>query len=132
MSLYVTDTHPLVWYATNQHAKLTRKVIRLFDQATRGQILIYVPAVVLWEISFLIKSGRIRLQRPFDQWAGALVAMRGFDLAPLEIEVIAEAYNLSFDDPFDAAIVATARIKDLPVITKDVVMTHSGMVDVEW
>ena len=131
MSLYVTDTHPLVWYATNQHAKLTRKVIRIFDQASRGQVLIYVPAVVCWEISFLIKSGRIRLKQPFDQWAGALVAMRGFDLASLELD-IAEAHSLTFDDPFDAAIVATARLKDLPLITKDETISDSGMVDVEW
>ncbi len=132
MSLYVTDTHPLVWYATNQHAKLTRKVIRLFDQAARGQVLIYVPAVAFWEISFLIKSERIRLKQPFDQWAAALVALRGFDLAPLELEIIGEAHNLTFDDPFDAMIVATARVKDLSLITKDETITGSGMVDVEW
>jgi len=132
MSLYVTDTHPLVWYATTQHAKLTRKVIRIFDQASRGQILIYVPAVVLWEISLLVKSGRIRLKQPFDQWTGAFIIMRGFDLAPLELEVITEAHNLFFDDPFDAAIAATARVKDLPLITKDEAITNSGIVDIEW
>jgi len=25
MSLYVTDTHPLVWYATGKHRQLSRK-----------------------------------------------------------------------------------------------------------
>ena len=95
--------------------------------------MIYVPAVVLWEVSFLMKAGPIRLQQPFAQWASALTAMRGFDLAPLDLEVIAEAHHLTFtDDPFDAAIVATARIKDLPLITKDSVITDSGIVDVEW
>lgn len=132
MSLYITDTHPLVWYATNQHAKLTKKVIRIFHQAEQGQVWIYVPAVTFWEISLLVKNGRIRLKQPFDQWAAALVALRGFDLLPLELEVIAEAHNLTFDDPFDAAIVATARVKDLPLITKDETITDSGMVDVEW
>ena len=133
MSVYVTDTHPLVWYATSQHTKLTRKVIRIFDQASHDQAMIYVPAVVLWEISFLVKAGRLGLQQPYAQWASALTARRGFDLAPLDLEVIAEAHQLTFtDDPFDAAIVATSRIKDLPLITKDAVVTDSGIVEVVW
>jgi hypothetical protein len=83
---------------------------------------------------FILGEGwRIRLQQPFAQWASVLTAMRGFDLAPLDLEVIAEAHQLTFtDDPFDAAIVATARIKDLPLVTKDSIITDSGIVEVAW
>src|SRR5215208_4459223 len=112
MSIHVTDTHPLIWYVTNQHTKLSQKALRLFDQARSGRGLIYVPAAVFWEISFLLKSARIKLNQPFEQWANALLAIEGFDLAPLDIEVIAESLRLTFsNDPFDVAIVATARVK---------------------
>lgn len=133
MNIHVTDTHPLIWYVTNHHTKLSKKVLRLFDQAYNGQGLIYVPAIVFWGISFLLKSGRVMLYQPFEQWANYLLAIGGFDIAPLDIEVIAESLRLSFNnDPFDVAIVATARIKDLPLITKDDDITSSQVVDIVW
>jgi PIN domain nuclease of toxin-antitoxin system len=133
MSIHVTDTHPLIWYVTNQHSKLSKKAHRLFDQARNGQGLIYVPTAVFWETSFLLKSARIRLHQPFEQWANSLLAIEGFDIAPLDIEVIAESLRLNFNnDPFDVAIVATARIKDLPLITKDQDITSSQVVEIEW
>ena len=133
MAVYVTDTHPLLWYASGHHAKLSKKALRIFNEAVRDRALIYVPAVVLWEIALLNKSRRIQLREPFDQWAAALLARRGFDLAPLDLQVVAEAINLTFnDDPFDAVIVATAKIKDLSLITKDVEITNAQVVEVAW
>jgi len=133
MAVYVTDTHPLLWYAGGHHAKLSKKVLRIFNEAMRDQALIYVPAVVLWEVALLDKGRRIQLREPFDQWASALLSRRGFDLAPLDLPVVVEAVTLSFnDDPFDAAIVATARVNDLPLITKDVEITDAQMVEVAW
>ncbi len=133
MALYVTDTHPLIWYATNHHAKLSRKVLRIFSDATHEEALVYVPAAVLWEISVLLKRGRVPLWEPFEHWARALLAQGGFDLAPLDLQVIAEASYLTFNgDPFDAVIVATARLKELPLITKDQEITTAGMVEIAW
>ena len=36
MSVYVTDTHPLVYYFTRDHSKLSRRALRTFQQAERG------------------------------------------------------------------------------------------------
>ena len=44
VSDYVTDTHPLVWYAAGKHRKLSRKALRVFNAAARDEALIYVPA----------------------------------------------------------------------------------------
>ena len=62
MSVYVTDTHPLVWYATNKQAKLSKKALSAFNAASRQEALIYVPSFVFWEIAMLLKVGRISLQ----------------------------------------------------------------------
>lgn len=35
MSLYVTDTHTLVWYATGEHRQLSTKVLRAFNAASQ-------------------------------------------------------------------------------------------------
>jgi len=46
VSAYVTDTHPLVWYAAGKHRKLSRKALRVFNAAARDEALVYVPAFV--------------------------------------------------------------------------------------
>jgi PIN domain nuclease of toxin-antitoxin system len=132
VAVYVTDTHPLVWYATNKSAKLSRKALSAFKAASREEALIYVPGFVLWEVAMLLKIGRISLQEDYGDWAEHLVAQPGFDMAPFSVDVTNEAYRYPFADPFDGVIVATARVMDLPLITKDFEITDSGLVDIHW
>jgi PIN domain nuclease of toxin-antitoxin system len=133
MSVYVTDTHPLVWYAAGARSSLSRKALKAFDRAEDGRALIYVPAAALWEVSFLVKGGRFRPRQPFGQWAAAIFSRRGFEIAPLDVEVIDATLGISFnEDPFDHAIVATAMLKDLPLITRDEAITGANVVKVEW
>ncbi len=133
MAVFVTDTHPLVWYATGRHRQLSTKALRAFRAADSGRARILVPAVVLWEISILEKIGRIRLAQPFTPWAETLVSQPGFDLAHLAPADIGEAMKFNLpDDMFDAAIVAAATTRDLPLITRDEGITDSGIVAVLW
>jgi PIN domain nuclease of toxin-antitoxin system len=133
MSVYVTDTHPLVWYAAGQHGKLSKKVSRIFDKAWNDQAFIYIPTAVLWEIAILLKIGQIKMPEPFESWAAVLTRRQGFDIAVLDVEIIAKSMKIFLnDDPFDEAIVATALIKDLTLITKDAAITDSGIVEVIW
>jgi predicted nucleic acid-binding protein len=64
MSVYVTDTHSLIYYVTGHNAKLSRRALRAFQQAEQVEEYIYVPAVVLCEISRLEKEGQVRLNEP--------------------------------------------------------------------
>ena len=132
MSLYVTDTHPLVWYLSGQRRKLSKKALRIFQDATDQLALVYVPIVVAWEVAILLKAGRIQFRETFEQWTSLLERL-GFDFVPLEMDVLHEARHLMFTkDPFDATIVATARVKDLPLITKDEAIIEAGVVEVTW
>lgn len=132
MSIFVTDTHPLVWYATGKHRQLSRKALRAFNEAISEEALIYVPAFVLWEIAMLLKVKRIELAEDYRDWAERLIAQRGFDLAAFSVEVATEAYYYPFQDPFDGVITATAKVMDLPLITKDVEIGESRLVEIHW
>lgn len=133
MSVYVTDTHALIFYVTGRNNRLSRRARRTFEQAERGEAYIYIPAVTLWEVSRLEQAGVIRLNEPYEDWADALLAHPCFECVPLDEKVIAEARNFLFSrDVFDAAIVATARFKDVPLITRDEEIVTSGVVDVWW
>jgi len=133
MSVYVTDTHPLIYYAGRNHIQLSESARDAFEQAERGEAFILIPAPALWEVSMLEQAGHIKLRKPFREWVRDLLRNPCFDLTPLDAEIISEARDYGFNnDIFDAAIVATARLRDLPLITKDMAITDSGLVEIYW
>jgi PIN domain nuclease of toxin-antitoxin system len=132
VSVYVTDTHPLVWYATGKHRQLSPKVLRAFHAASSAEALIYVPVFVLWEIAMLLKVGRIALQEPYGDWAEHLLAQPGLAMAAVDGRMLAEAYYYPFPDPFDSVITATAKVMDLPLMTNDAEINASQLAEVYW
>ena len=90
--MYVTDTHPLIWYASRTHRQLSHRALRAFEQAENGEAFILVPAPVLWEVSILDKAGHITLSKPFDHQNGVyVVALDVVEVVPvlsrLDVEV---------------------------------------------
>ena len=56
--MLVTDTHPLIWYSTGKHSQLSRRVLIAFQKAETAEVLIYIPAVIFWEIALLENLGK--------------------------------------------------------------------------
>ena len=133
MSLYVTDTHPLVWYTTETYRKLSPKALRAFQRASRGEVLIWVPAMAIWEVGLLQRIRRVRLKPSFREWADALLAQAGFAIATMDLDTVYSSLDSEpGSDLFDVSIVATARQKELPLITKDQAITQSGAIEIFW
>ena len=133
MSVFVTDTHPLVWFTLGKRSNLSKKVLRVFEEAETGDGFIYIPAIVLWEVALLERGGKIKLDSGFLRWSEKIFANTGFGIAPLEAEIIAlgAGYHIN-GDPFDETIAAFAAHLDLPLITKDYAITNSGLVEIYW
>lgn len=131
--MFVTDTHSLVWYFNGKHSSLSPKVLSAFQKAENAEIVIYIPSVVFWEIALLEKRGRIVLKDGFENWSRKILSKSGFAIAHLETEIIAKSVGYNFnEDPFDNAIVATAVEFEIPLITKDVAITESNLVEIFW
>ncbi|HEX9004733.1 MAG TPA: PIN domain-containing protein [Blastocatellia bacterium] len=133
MSMYVTDMQALVFYANRNQRQLSRRAWEAFEQAENRQAFILIPAPALWEVSILERIGQIKLNTSYEEWTRDLFAHPCFDCVPLDVAIIAEARNCNFNnDIFDAAITATAIVKDLPLITRDNAITVSGLVEIYW
>ena len=105
-TLLVTDTHPLVWYITAQFHKLPAKVKRAFDDAVEGRCAIFIPAVVLWELSLLIKTGTIRPSVTLEEYVQEQFFAKAMSILDIETEDILRSHSLGFSrDPFDVLIV---------------------------
>jgi PIN domain nuclease of toxin-antitoxin system len=119
-SILVSDTHPFVYFLTGQVHKLPKKVKLAFDAAVEGRSAIFIPAIVLWELSFLIKAGTVRLPVSLEELVREHFFAKAISLQDLETEDILKSHALSFSrDPFDVLIVAMALRIDCPLISGD-------------
>jgi len=132
--LYVTDTHPLVYFSTGKTQKLGKSARRAFQEAERGRGRIVIPVTALEEILLLSEVGKIRLRLPFRD----LVARYEQEPSPFFIQdytkeiLLYVAQYPVIRDPFDRVIVATARALEYPLITNDGFLQEEGFVPVVW
>ena len=126
---YVTDTHSLLWYFTDDQ-RLSQKALKSFESTVKeGQII--VPAVVLAEMLFIAKKGRIPLG--FTATVAKIETLANFEIAPLDLDVlkIAEGIDVPLE-MHDKLIVATAIRYDACLITRDEQITKSKTVKIIW
>ena len=112
---------------------LSRQVLAAFEDAQNAKSPIYIPIGVLWETAILLNKGSIRLPDSFSHWADNLSKQPGFRILNLDFSTISRSVGYTFNkDLFDRVIVATAVEVELPLITKDVEITESNLVDIYW
>ena len=128
----VADTHALVFHAAGG-GKLGPKARAHFDACERGQAIVYIPVVVMWEVSLLARAVRINLHRSLSAFCEDLFSNPAYQPLPLTPEQVLLADEMRFTrDPFDALIVAVARDLRLPLITRDNAIRESGTVRIIW
>lgn len=130
--MFVTDTHPLLYYTSGLRDRLGRAARRLFERADSGGALIYIPSIALWETARLAARGRIDLPLRFDHWCRSIEASDGFSVAALEWLDVDAARTLPFPDPYDCLIAGTALRMAMPLITRDEEIVRSGLVETLW
>lgn len=124
------DTHALVWYLSRPK-RLGRAAARLLRAADAGRAEIFVPAIVLVELTLLREAGRNVIG--IAQVEALLAAQPAFQLQPLEMTQAREFALLeSLADPFDRLIVAAARGAGVRLISADPSIDESALVETIW
>lgn len=127
---YVVDTHVFVWW-TDAPRRLARGAKRALRDVDAGRACARLPSVIGAELALLGERGR-NVPAPSDLEA---VTRRSANvrLVPLGLQEILEFAHLrALVDPFDRMIVATARAAGVPLITADMRIAESGLVEVIW
>jgi PIN domain nuclease of toxin-antitoxin system len=126
---YVTDTHSLVWYFTGS-SRLSKRALNVFEKTVK-EGTIFIPTVVLAEIMYISKKGRIPIS--FSETLEKIEHNDNFEITPLDLDILNIADKIEYDmEMHDRIIVATAIFHDVPVITKDEVIKQSGVCNVIW
>jgi PIN domain nuclease of toxin-antitoxin system len=124
------DTHVLRrWFGDAR--RLSREQARVLQSATRRGEPVALSAFTLLEIAVLHAGGKIQLQSPLEDFFSDLQSQALLRVLPIDFEIAAEVASLgSLRDPADRAIVATARVHRLRLVTSDQRIIESGLVAV--
>jgi len=117
---YLLDTHVWVWMHSfpEMLSDASRDVLQ--DPGDSDELLL--SPISLWEVCKLVEKGRISLFQDLEAWMAAALETPLLRLAPLDLPVFLRSTTLPqpfHNDPADQMIVATARLHDATIITRD-------------
>jgi PIN domain nuclease of toxin-antitoxin system len=126
---YVTDTHSLVWYFT-ENPRLSRKALKVFEKTVKEGTII-IPTVVLAEIMYIAKKGRITMS--FAETVKKIEDSENFEITPLDLAILKKADEIDYElEMHDRLIAATALFFDASILTKDQTIKESNLCRVIW
>ena len=114
------DTHTWIWLMSGE-GNISQKAIIQVEKARENNSL-YLSDISLWETSMLIEKQRITLNQPILSWIKNAIKVSNIHLVHLTPEIVVESNALGQNfhgDPADRIIVATARIMNLILFTRD-------------
>lgn len=117
---YLLDTHTWVWMHAFPEC-LSRKVSRILTSLGTDDSLL-LSSISLWEVCKLMEKGKIRLLEDLEVWVEQALDVPGLRTCPLDFQVFYKSTHLPppfHADPADQMIVATARLHDATILTKD-------------
>lgn len=119
--MLVLDTHILIWW-TGGDPKLTVNARERIDKAIENGESILISAITAWEISMLVKKGRLTLTMDVDTWLQTVDEIENVSFVPIDNKVALESTRLPGEfhkDPADRMIVALARTLSSTLLTAD-------------
>ena len=117
MKLFL-DTCTILW-AVAQPKKLSKKAQGLIIDENSS---ICVSPMSCAEIACLSDRKLIEIDQHWKLWFRKYIDLNGWDIIPVDLPIIEEAYSLPGDfheDPVDRILVACARLYQAAIVTAD-------------
>ena len=134
MTSVVADTHTLIWYIFDLR-RLSETALTTLEQAVNGGNPIYVSAISVVEIAYLVEKGRFT-EEALKRILNALDDPKvGIVLAPLDRNVsgaIQQIDRATVPDMPDRIIAATALSLGFPLVTRDLRIQALTSIQTIW
>ncbi len=107
------DTHALLWWLDDNPILSERARSAITD----GQNLVFVSAVVVWEIRIKEALGKLKIPDNFQE----ILREQPFDLLDITVEHAHSIRQLPpfHRDPFDRLLVVQAKIESMTLVSRD-------------
>ncbi|OGV37104.1 MAG: twitching motility protein PilT [Lentisphaerae bacterium GWF2_49_21] len=118
MTPVLLDTCALIWW-TSDTGKLSEKALEACNRIKISGAAI--SSISIWEIGMKIKNKKIDMGCSISELVNKLYEIDKFEIVPVDEITWLQNLSLEWDhrDPADRTIVATAKLRNLPIITKD-------------
>jgi PIN domain nuclease of toxin-antitoxin system len=130
--MIVLDTHAW-WWAVSEPSQLSRKARQLINKTPPDQRT--VASISIWEFAMMVARGRIHLTITPEEWLDHAICRTGLTILDLNPQIALESCKLPgtfHRDPADRIIVATARVYQSQLITKDQKISDYPFVTTVW
>jgi PIN domain nuclease of toxin-antitoxin system len=115
------DTHVWIWFVMGSDELHGAAIRGSMESAIKSSGL-FISSISLWETAMLVAKRRIALSIDTLDWIHAGLRETGIQTIEITPEIAVESVNLcdSFHgDPADRIIVATARVRNCCLVTRD-------------
>lgn len=127
----ILDTCAIIWAVADE-----KRIPRVCaDVLTAPETRIYISPISAAEIACACDRGRLVLDRHLKRWLHHFLDLNGWETLPIDLDIMEEAYSLPgkfHADPADRIIVATARRRELVVVTGDTKILSYPHVSILW
>ncbi len=116
MSALILDTCGLIWLV-NGGGKLSSETLKVIQDAD----VVYVSAASALEIGCKMALGKLVLPLEAFEWYARALDIHDLVEIPVtgEISLLSASLPFHHRDPADRIIIATAKLKRLPIVTHD-------------
>jgi predicted nucleic acid-binding protein len=128
--IYVTDTHPFVWYLTEDD-RLGKNAKEIFERAEEGIDVIAVPTIVLAECLYLLEKDGMTVK--FKDIIEKVEIGWNYTVLPFDMTIMKSIISMKgLKELHDKIITASAKILNAKLITKDAEIKKCGYVETIW
>lgn len=123
------DTHTFYWLVTAAGSLSEEALIAIAENQTAGTL--YVSPITAWELAIASRKPAhkdppsLGVGTP-SKWFSEAVVATGSKIIPIKQRIACEAAAVVTDtghkDPGDCHLIATARVRKIPIITRDTIM----------
>jgi len=130
--MILLDTH-VWWWSLTEPENLSRKAKALIKQAKTDER--FISSISIWEFAMMVAKKRIELKISPAKWLSRAIEETGIVVMDLSPEIATDSCSLPGEfhkDPADRIIVATARVHNLTLLTKDLKILDYPNVKSAW
>ena len=117
--MILLDTH-VWWWSLAETKNLSKKAITLIKQAKTDER--FISSISIWEFAMMVAKKQIELKISPAKWLSRAIDETGIVVIEQSPDIATDSCSLPGEfhkDPADRIIVATARVHNLSLLTKD-------------
>ncbi|MBM3236806.1 type II toxin-antitoxin system VapC family toxin [Candidatus Poribacteria bacterium] len=126
---YLADTVAIIRHFARTGV-IGKKAKQILRDADAGKNTIYISVISLVEILYLAERNKIPIN--FEEVKRRLNESDNYQVIDLSLDIVEVAKTIQCLELHDRLIVATGKYLAIPILTSDLPISNSNLIDVIW